>query len=244
VIVMAKHIREPAVPVRVIAPDRRIPGSVEAVVTRALEKDPNMRFQTADEFDQALEACRADIERAMAGRVERISFADRLRHVPHEEKRTVAIVGGSLVAGVVLAALGYLLLRSPPVTTVKLETPSAVEVDDPMVMVESDPIHATVWFADQVLGVTPIAVVLPEGKPMRVELRKEGYAMAQVDVTADNTSLRITLDPLPTTPTAAAATDDTQRARLSPATRATQASGAASRDRNKKVGAAPYERFE
>jgi hypothetical protein len=55
---------------------------------------------------------------------------------------------------------------------------SAAELGDaPMVMVESDPIHATVWHDGQVLGVTPIAVVLPQGKPMRVELRKEGFAM-------------------------------------------------------------------
>ncbi len=49
---MAKHISEPPIPPRKINPN--ISPQVEAVILKALEKDPNRRFQTAREMAQAL----------------------------------------------------------------------------------------------------------------------------------------------------------------------------------------------
>ena len=43
-------------------PDRRVPPALDAVAMRCLEKDPERRFQSADEFADALERAFAEIE--------------------------------------------------------------------------------------------------------------------------------------------------------------------------------------
>src|SRR5262249_29144267 len=52
---LAAHAREPAEPPSSIAAD--IPGDLERVVLRCLEKDPDDRFQTVDELDAAFSQC-------------------------------------------------------------------------------------------------------------------------------------------------------------------------------------------
>ena len=47
-------------------PDRRVPPALDAVAMRCLEKDPERRFQSADEFADALERAFAEIERQPA----------------------------------------------------------------------------------------------------------------------------------------------------------------------------------
>ncbi len=42
--------------------DRKIPGSIDAIVMRALEKDPTDRWSSAEEFKQALEQAQSDME--------------------------------------------------------------------------------------------------------------------------------------------------------------------------------------
>ncbi|MDP2956837.1 MAG: serine/threonine-protein kinase [Longimicrobiales bacterium] len=51
--VVAKQLRDPPPPLRSLRPD--VPEEVQAVVLRALEKDPSHRFASADEMRQALE---------------------------------------------------------------------------------------------------------------------------------------------------------------------------------------------
>ena len=47
-------------------PDRHVPPALDAVAMRCLEKDPERRFQSADEFADALERASAEIERQPA----------------------------------------------------------------------------------------------------------------------------------------------------------------------------------
>ncbi|HEY8429520.1 MAG TPA: serine/threonine-protein kinase [Sandaracinaceae bacterium] len=93
VVVMAKHIRETPEPLRVAAPDRPIPRSLEKIVMRALAKDPGQRFESADVFEAKLRACMPEIAEA-----ERTGRASSLR-VP------LAIGGGilTLAVGVAIA---------------------------------------------------------------------------------------------------------------------------------------------
>jgi len=56
VVVMAKHIRDKPMGPRRRAPDRNIASGLEHVVLSALDKDPERRFETARDFDAALEA--------------------------------------------------------------------------------------------------------------------------------------------------------------------------------------------
>lgn len=66
VVVMAHHIKTVPPPVREVAPGRPIPASLEALVCRALEKDPNARPQTAEQFLADLEATLAEAKRLTA----------------------------------------------------------------------------------------------------------------------------------------------------------------------------------
>ncbi|QQR91990.1 MAG: serine/threonine protein kinase [Myxococcales bacterium] len=54
---MRKHIHEAPIPLSKRAPERSYPPGLEMVLLRAMEKDPDERFQTAKEFSQALHAC-------------------------------------------------------------------------------------------------------------------------------------------------------------------------------------------
>jgi serine/threonine-protein kinase len=56
VTIALKHVSERPIPPAELNPD--VPPALEAVVMRALEKDPNLRFADADEFIAALEAAR------------------------------------------------------------------------------------------------------------------------------------------------------------------------------------------
>jgi serine/threonine-protein kinase len=58
--VMAMQVTAPPPPFASIAPDARIPASVEVVVMRALEKDRARRYSTAAEFREALEKAEED----------------------------------------------------------------------------------------------------------------------------------------------------------------------------------------
>ena len=59
--VVLMHLSAPAPDPRRIAPERHVPASLADVVRRALEKSPEDRWQTADEFAAALEATLPDL---------------------------------------------------------------------------------------------------------------------------------------------------------------------------------------
>ncbi len=70
--VVLMHLSIPAPDPSVIAPERDIPEGLVEVTLKALEKDANKRFQTADEFAQALRGSLA----ANEGTSQRISMPD------------------------------------------------------------------------------------------------------------------------------------------------------------------------
>jgi eukaryotic-like serine/threonine-protein kinase len=63
---LTKHLSEAPVPARQKNPQVEVSVALEAVIARALEKDPAKRFQSADEMRAALVAC-APAERAAGG---------------------------------------------------------------------------------------------------------------------------------------------------------------------------------
>jgi serine/threonine-protein kinase len=54
--VLVAHARDTVRPLRELCPD--VPADLEQVILRALEKDPDARFQSAVEMEQALADCR------------------------------------------------------------------------------------------------------------------------------------------------------------------------------------------
>jgi len=53
-IVLTKHLNEPLAPPSARAPDRLIPPELDAIVMKAMEKDPDRRYQTAGELKRDL----------------------------------------------------------------------------------------------------------------------------------------------------------------------------------------------
>ncbi len=60
---MQKISGEPHPPLRVVRPD--LPASLSAVIDRALEKDPEMRFRSGAEMAQALRDCAREVDPAL-----------------------------------------------------------------------------------------------------------------------------------------------------------------------------------
>ncbi|MBX7236327.1 MAG: protein kinase [Caldilineales bacterium] len=93
-----KQVHEAPPPLRSFVPD--LPSAVEAVMARALAKDPAQRFHSAGEMARALQA-------AMTGRIMTLASAP-----PKANHR--ALLWGGLAAGLVLViVLAALLFRSP-----------------------------------------------------------------------------------------------------------------------------------
>ena len=68
VVVMAKHIRETPPSPRMAVPERPIPRSLDKLAMRALGKEPDDRFENAEQMEARLMACLPDVEREAAGR--------------------------------------------------------------------------------------------------------------------------------------------------------------------------------
>ena len=66
VIVLGKHMHEPPVPPRSLATDSTCPLALEAIILRALAKDPNDRYPSMKEFAEALAAVSSDASTSLA----------------------------------------------------------------------------------------------------------------------------------------------------------------------------------
>src|SRR3954466_12284688 len=100
-----KHVNERPAPAGQMRPG--IPPALDAVVLRALEKDPALRFQTAEEFIAALEAARS-------GRTRQV-VVDEVIEEPERDSRWWVWLLVVLVL-VALAVGAYLLLAGKKVT--------------------------------------------------------------------------------------------------------------------------------
>ena len=119
-----KHLNERPVPPGQMLPG--IPPALEAVVMRSLEKDPNRRYQSAEEFIAALEQARRQPTRPIV--VEQAPVAAWVEPEPDQSRWWLW-----LVIPVLLIALGvgaYLLLAGDKVTVPNLVGRDASEAAD------------------------------------------------------------------------------------------------------------------
>jgi serine/threonine-protein kinase len=99
--VMNQHLREPPPPFREVVPDAAIPAELEALVMRALAKEPAQRTRSAEVFLQALGAIEPSLCRAVGGPV-----AGSMPPIPMPSLRGRGRLGIGLGAAAGLAALG------------------------------------------------------------------------------------------------------------------------------------------
>ncbi|HEY4016761.1 MAG TPA: protein kinase [Polyangiaceae bacterium] len=114
VVVMGKQSREAPASPRGRAPDRAIPPALEAIVLRALEKEPTRRFASADAMREAL-------ERALAA--------------PGRRKSTARRIAGFALAGLGLVAVAGVSAQ----VTRRLADPGEVRVDPPAAILAPTP---------------------------------------------------------------------------------------------------------
>jgi hypothetical protein len=215
VVVMAKHIREQPAPPSKLAPDQPIPNSLEQLVKKALEKDPARRFASADEFEAALAACLPDAEameqRALQPGVSLARLSEtamvRLNAVEPGLRRWLA-----LAALAALALLGWLAWPTPEAeqATQVAQVVAAVPAPSPtpaaprgIVKITSTPSEAEVFRDGESLGVTPLDVAIDNGAAVRLQLKKPGFEVAQLDVSSRDGTRAVALEAQPSQASAA-----------------------------------------
>jgi serine/threonine-protein kinase len=190
VVVMAKHIREKAPSPRVAAPDRPIPGTLDRVVQRAMEKEPSKRPKTAEQLDRRLEACILDVHHEKKLRAEGGGGASLLGSLPRVPLAIGAMVIAAAfgIAAYVVASSGEAsagaesTFSSAPDATPAARPPSDEGAAE--VRITSEPSGAEIWFEGELLGATPLSVLRPAGSTTRVELRRDGYLTAFAELRA------------------------------------------------------------
>lgn len=209
--VMAQHLSRTAPAVRTLAAS--VPLALEAIVSRALSKDPDQRFQTMAELRGALLAANGEPEASAlpvpAEPAEPAESAEPARvDLPGKRNR-----GGGLLVG--LAAFAFMALanlglrhQTPAVLAAGAAPKHAATVH---VNFSSDPDGATVSRRDgSVVGVTPFSIEIPYGEaPIECVVHKDGY-LAKVSAFVPDLSLPVfaVLQKAPDLPAAMAAAPD------------------------------------
>lgn len=124
VVVMAKHIRETPPSPRAAVPERPIPRSLDKLAMRALGKEPDDRFDNAEEMEAKLMACLPDVEREAQGR-----GGGWLGGLP----RLPLAIGGALILLATVFAVTIVISSAPDEVAVAADrlTPPPTEVSTP-----------------------------------------------------------------------------------------------------------------
>jgi serine/threonine-protein kinase len=197
-------------PLRTHAPD--VPAELEAVIMRALEKDPARRPQTALELAESL-------ARAIGRELEsKAAFRGTARFTPAGGARTLSSpvtlslhaarpararwlgVGLVLVAATLLTGAVVAAKRRSAAPVAARVTPVAVRTTSLVtVLLQSIPDGAQVLDEHAALiGVTPTEVVVPAGSTRLVRFQKPGFLAVgrRFDAVSD-TTIAVRLDPEP-----------------------------------------------
>lgn len=162
-----------------------IPPAVDAVLRKALAKDPDARYATARELVAALRDAFAETGRAHGA----IAAPDRTRPPWLAATAGVGILGVALVVVVMMRerSAGTAADRAPDPASAALPT-DRVTVD-----VVSSPSGAEVRDARGVLGTTPAQLTARPGETLELTVRKPGYTPARRTVTAGPSGAVVTL---------------------------------------------------
>jgi len=201
-----------------------LPGSLVAAVHRALEKDPEARFPTADVFAQALPSDRSISEPNLEimdtlppGSPGASQHAAPPQTVPPARRGVPRwLLGGVLaLAGAAAIAAAVILSKGDkPATATPAPAPSPAPTPAPAppapvpetgkLEIETIPSKATVRVDDRDVGSTPIEVTLPHGRhKLHVELAGFTAIDTEQDVhTSERTTTVITLVAAPKSATA------------------------------------------
>jgi serine/threonine-protein kinase len=186
VVVMARHIKTKPKPPSEARPELAIPASLERVVMRVLEKDPDARPASADAFIAELQACASDVTAAREGRAPNAYLQRRRRRALALTAIAVSLLaaatvlatalgGEDSVAEVAAQSAAPVPFETGPATSAPASAAPSGDPSDVVIHVESDPSGADVYLDGQVVATTPADVSLPRGSaPVDLILRRRG----------------------------------------------------------------------
>jgi serine/threonine-protein kinase len=197
-------------------PEEVSPG-LEAVIMKCLAKRPENRYASMDEVI-------VDIDRLLAGAAPQAAgergnlaappayYDDTLTSskMPRKSRTIVAVVVALLavvaVAGAVIKLRGPTPTATPEVARPEQRPVEAVAVVPPQatpvvalksVMIATEPLDAQIWKEGKSLGTGPLAIEVPDGKNVDLQITREGYKNARVVLDGTEGPQSIKLEKLP-----------------------------------------------
>ncbi len=182
--------------------ESHIKGELNRILSRALEKDPDDRYQTGKEFAEDLSGliekrgAGKEADAASDGKTVLIERRPARRKADNKRVYLVAVVAILLVGSVFL----FSSLRHRGAVDNNVQKPIAAtdkEVNKTRVVFRTEPSGAEVVIDGQLKGQTPLDLYIPAGT-YEVKLKKRGYLTweAQINVEKDHpVPLNITLTP-------------------------------------------------
>jgi len=102
---IVKHMNEQPIPISEMQPDTKVPSALEDIVDKALEKNPDKRFQTMEELKKALWQVRDRMNEGAAGGAGSIKRV--LRKIRPARRPTLAIGALALLAVTIAASMFF-----------------------------------------------------------------------------------------------------------------------------------------
>ena len=177
-------LHSPAIPATKL--NSRLPLALESILSKALEKDPDLRYQTAAELRADLKRLKRDLDSGRSGATAALPVAvEEVRGAhPHRRWRTWAFVaGGALIA--TTAILGYQLTR-PVVPPRVLRTVQLTNTNRPKSGVVTD--GSRLYFVEGQSGLAQTSVTGGETFPIANSLEDTGFSNV-FDISPDGSSL-------------------------------------------------------
>jgi serine/threonine protein kinase len=213
VVVMARHIRDKPELLSRAAPLRKIPASLDAVLSRALAKQAEERYQTAEEFERALDECAREVLQVTPRRtptwlhpkgVAAAAFAAFVAMLgvyllseknSMDDARALTVAPAFAKADPTPPPIGREALLQPQTAHVvpQMADDSAQPSERSVVSLRTAPPAAAVLQDGSELGVTPIDLSMSKGSTLTLLLKKKGFAEETLELRAEDGSRVVNL---------------------------------------------------
>jgi eukaryotic-like serine/threonine-protein kinase len=183
-LIYAGILHFPAIPATKLNP--RLPLALENILSKALEKDTDLRYQTANELRADLKRLKRDLDSGRSGATAALPVAvEEVRGThPHRRWRAWAVVaGGALIA--TTAILGYLLTGPVPPPRV-LRTVQLTNTNRPKSGIVTE--GSRLYFGDGLSGLAQTSVTGGETFPIATSLEDTGFSNV-FDISPDGSLL-------------------------------------------------------
>ena len=164
----------------------RLPVALENILAKALEKDTDLRYQTATEFRADLKRLRRDTDSGRSGAIASLPGAleqDRETHARRQWRTWAAVAVGALIA--ITAILGYVLTRpvAPPRV---LRTVQLTNTNRPKSDIVTD--GSRLYFIEGQNNLSQTSVTGGETLPIATSLEDTGFSNV-FDISPDGSAL-------------------------------------------------------